>query len=70
MVLYGTLFLKEIIRKDGGADGGARLERLRLECDYFTVGAFSSDIENVMFGDPVSFHSDGWFTIAGQKTRL
>jgi hypothetical protein len=65
----GKLFLREII--DANGDGGTRLERLRRECDFFTVHVLSADVEDVkdriVFGEAVSFQSDGWFTIAGRS---
>jgi hypothetical protein len=71
-VEYGKLFLREII--DANGDGGTRLERLRRECDFFTVHDLSADGENVkdeiMFGEAVPFRSDSWFTIAGQSIPL
>ncbi|KAL7539608.1 hypothetical protein ACHAXR_010225 [Thalassiosira sp. AJA248-18] len=66
---YGKSFLEEIVNENGGSPGGARLRRLRLEAGYFTVGVFSTDIDDVMFGDPISFRSDSWFTIAGRCER-
>ncbi|KAL7492382.1 hypothetical protein ACHAWT_001690 [Skeletonema menzelii] len=64
---YGKVFLKSLISKD---DSGARLERLKTECDYFTVDAFLKDVDEVMFGEAVStFRSDGWFRVAGKCSR-
>ncbi|KAL7476675.1 hypothetical protein ACHAW6_002520 [Cyclotella cf. meneghiniana] len=68
-VEYGKVFLRELI--DANGVGGTRLERLRRECDFFTVDGLSADIEDVkdriVFGEAVSFRSDGWFSIAGQS---
>eukprot|EP00984_Skeletonema_dohrnii_P034974 scaffold34580_cov128-Skeletonema_dohrnii-CCMP3373.AAC.1 len=63
---YGKVFLKGVISKD---DNGARLERLQMECDYFTVNTLMKDVDDVMFGEAVSFRSDGWFSIAGDCLR-
>jgi len=63
---YGKVFLKGLISKD---DNGARLERLQMECDYFTVNTLMKDVDDVMFGEAVSFRADGWFRIAGDCLR-
>ena len=63
---YGQVFLKDLTSKN---DGGGRLERLKMECDYFTVDALLKDLDEVMFGRAVSFRSNGWFSITGQCVR-
>jgi hypothetical protein len=60
---YGKIFLKSLINKD---DCGARLERLKIECDYFTVDAILKDLDEVMYGEAVSLRSDGCFKLAGK----
>ena len=73
---YGKLFLEEIFieEKDHQKNGGTRMKRLRLECDYFTVSSFSKDVDEVMYGEPISFRSDSWYSICStpldEITRL
>ena len=68
---YGKLFLEEIFieEKDHQKNGGTRMKRLRLECDYFTVSSFSKDVDEVMYGEPISFRSDGWYSICSTPLR-
>lgn len=67
---YGKLFLEEIIASGNNNGGGSiRLKRLRLEAGYFTVDSLSEDIDDVMFGDPVSFRSGDWVTVRGKASR-
>ncbi len=63
---YGQVFLKDLTSKN---DGGGRLERLKMECDYFTVDTILKDVDEVMFGEAVSFRSDSMFSIVAQCVR-
>ena len=64
-VEYGKEFLEPIIKNDNEA----RLRKLRLECDYFTIDSFAADVDKVMFGEPVHFRSDSWFKISGRGSK-
>eukprot|EP00956_Cyclotella_meneghiniana_P032048 scaffold86284_cov22-Cyclotella_meneghiniana.AAC.1 len=75
-VEYGVEFLENII-KNNDDEARYRLRKLGLECDYFTVDSLAADVDEVTrrmdddvdFGEPVSFRSDGWFSMAGQLSH-
>lgn len=74
---YGKLFLEKIVGGGGRGRGdnssncssNSRLMRLQMECDFWTVDSLSKDIQDVMFGEAVTFRSDDWFSVAGKCCR-
>ena len=70
------MFLEEIVVKDG--KDGARIKTLHLETDYFTftpdvlfseIDEVCCDVEERKVADPVSFSSDGWFSIKSEAVE-
>lgn len=63
---YGVDFLRGICKQDGGS---IRLAGVRRECDYFTVGSFSRDVDSALYGEPISIGVKDWARIAAEAAK-